>query len=447
MKKGLFFVALIVAVGGGLYYWWTVAGVQPLTEKTLTFADVRRATIRDLISATGLVEPREIVFVSSEAPGTVVRLSGRVGDTVTDGDELAQLDDRKIVLKLEEAKNGIQLANAAVLQAQAGLAQANANKDAAERSWKIQKDLANAGGFRTDREQAEAQYYAAVAGVKLADAGIEAAQAKKLAAATAFKEVELGHKMTRIKVPDLYRPLRDSGKRVFLVLERKTHEGQMVGPQSGPLFTLAGSLDVVEVHAQVAEGDVNKVRTKLRALFKVTNFDDQDSEFEDGVVKEIRPLASSIKGAVYYDAVITVKNRKDPTTNDWQLRPGMTVSIDIVRHERVNAWRVPVGALNFKLEEAYQDAAARARVAAWKQRPDEADWRALWIWDAQAQRAQPVFVRIVARPGEVALKDAEGNEILEWEPGKEPTGSVKVIIGAPLSRPPSFLDQPANVKL
>ena len=66
---------------------------------------------------------------------------------------------------------------------------------------------------------------------------------------------------------------------------------------------------------------------------------------------------------------------------------------------------------------------------------------------ADTQRATPVFVRINARPRELALKDAEGNEVLEWEPGKEPAGPVQVIIGAPPARAPSFFDQPANVKI
>jgi multidrug efflux pump subunit AcrA (membrane-fusion protein) len=449
VKKWLLLAIVLVAVGGGFYYWWTSGGVQVLHEKALTFAEVRRTNIRDIISATGLVEPREIVFVSSETPGTVLRLQGRVGDTVLEGAELAQLDDRRTSLKVEEANNGIKLADAAILQAQAALAQANAQKDAAEKYWNMQKDLAKAGGpgFRAEREQAEAQYYTAIAGIKLATAGIEAAQAKKLAALTASREAELVHKLTRIKVPDLYRDVTQPKHREFLILERKAHEGQMVGPQSGPLFTLAGNLDRVEVHAQVAEGDVNKIKPALKALFKVANYDDQDIDFDDGVVKEIRPLASNIKGAVYYDAVISIKNRKDPKTGEWQLRPGMTVSLDIVRYEHAKAWRVPVGALNFKLEEAYQDATAKSRLAEWNKRADAADWRAVWVWDASAQRPRPVFVRIGAKAGEIALKDAEGNEILEWEPGQEPTGPLRVITGAPPARPPSFLDQPANIKL
>jgi len=457
VKKWLWLVLLIAAGGGGLYWWWSNGRVQTLSEKTLKFAEVRRATIRDIVSATGLVEPRELVFVASETPGTVMRLLARVGDTVSEGAELAHLDDRRVSIKVEEAANGIKLVDAAITQARAALTQANTQKDAADKYWLRQKELTKAGGagFIAERDQAEAQYYAAVAGVKVAEAGVETAQAKKLAAVTAQKEAELAHKFTRIRVPDLYQPLREAAKRTFLILERKAHEGQLVGPQSGPLFMLAGDLDVVDIHAQVAEGDVNRITTKLKTSFKVTNFDDQDSEFGDGVVKEIRPLATneirpqagSIKGAVYYDAVVRVKNRKDPKTGEWLLRPGMTVSIDIIRHESVNAWRVPADAMIFKLEEAYQDAAAREHVRRFAKREDAKDWRALWLWDAAAQRVEPVSVRIGAKAGEFGIKDAEGNEILEWEQGKEPTGPIRVIIGAPPAKAPGFFDQPANVKI
>jgi multidrug efflux pump subunit AcrA (membrane-fusion protein) len=449
VKKWLLLLGLTVVGGGAIYYWWHGGSAHALQEKALTFAEVRRTTIRDIVSATGLVEPRETVVVSSEIPGTVMHLVGRVGDIVKENAPLAILDGRRIKLKLAEAENGVHLAKAAVAQANAALIQANANELAARRYWETQDELQRAGapGFRTEREQAKAQHEAALAGIKVAKAGVDAAEAKKSAADTAFKEAELTFNMTTIRVPGIYPMLRGNQvEREFLILERKAHEGQMVGPQSGPLFSLAHSLDVVEVHAQVAEGDINKIKPRLKALFKVTNFDDQDSDFDDGLVKEIRPLASTIKGAVYYDAVIEVKNRKDSKTGEWQLRPGMTVSIDIVRNEHANVWRVPIGALNFKLEEAYQDAATKARMAEWDAKL-KADWRALWVWDKQAQKARAVFVRVLGKPGENPLKDAEGNEILEWEPGQEPTGPLPVIIGAPPARPPSIFDQPANVKI
>jgi HlyD family secretion protein len=437
VKKWLLFLLLATVVGVGLYFWWGLTGVQPLHEKSLKFAEVRQVTMRDTVSATGRVEPREIVHVSSESIGTILSISNGIGDTVPEGAELAQLDDRRIVLKLEEANTGVKTADAAFLQAEAALAQADANKDAADRYLKTQQALEKAGGFRAERDQAEAQLQTARAGIKVAKAGIEVARAKTQAAQTALKEAELLRDLTRIKVPGLSQRSPGIAKREFLILDRKVCEGQMVGPQTGPLFTLAGNLDNVEVIAQVVEGDVNKIRAGLSAVFKIPNYHDEDSDF-DGVIKRIRPQSNIVKGAAYYDAVIQVKNRKDPKTNEWQLRRGMTASIDIVRLEHKNVWRVPSAALMFQMEEAYQNEAAKAHLAEWKKRPDAPDWRPLWIWDETTRQPAPVHVRIGAKNGEIALKDGEGNEVLEWEPGTEPT--------RPLVRPPGLLDQP-NVRI
>lgn len=452
MKKWPIFLLVAVVVGCGMYFWWGLTGVHALQEKSLKFGELSQVTMRDTISATGLVEPREIVFVSSESAGAIRSISKgasanvlRIGDTVAEGAVLAQIDDRRIVLKIEEANTGIKTAESAILQAEAALAQAEASKKAAEIFLTTQRALEKTGGFRAEREQAEAQVQAAGAGVKVARAGIEVVRAKKQAAQTALKEAELAREMTQIKVPGILR-LPGVNVREFLVLDRKVNEGQMVGPQSGPLFTLAGSLDIVEVHAQVVEGDINKIREGLPALFKVKNYHDDESDFE-GVIKRIRPLSIAIKGAVYYDAVIEVKNRKDPSTNDWQLRPGMTASLDIVRLEHKNVWRVPSAALNFKMDEAYLNDATKAKLAQWKQRADANDWRTLWVWDETARKPSPIFVRIDAKAGEVPLKDAEGNEILEWEPGQQPTRPLRIITDAPPARPPGFFDQPANVKI
>jgi HlyD family secretion protein len=445
VKKWFFFFLLIAAGAGGYYYWQGRTGGQTLNEKTLTFAEVRRTTMRDTVSATGLIEPREIVVVSSKTPGTVLRIVGQVGDSVVEGAELAYLDERQINLKIEEAKNGIHLTNAALLHAQALVTQAQAAKDAAWAALEIQTQLAKTAGLRSDREQAEAQYKAALAGIKVAEAGIDMAKAKAAAAQTALQEAQLVRDMARIKVPGESIHLPGAAKREFLILDRKLHEGQMVGPQTGPVYTLAGALDIVEVHAQVAEGDINKVKAGLAALFKIANYSDEDIEFV-GTVARKRWQANSVKGAVYYDTVIDVKNRKDPTTKEWLLRPGMTVSVDMVRLERKNVWRVPAAATNFKLEEAYQSDAVKAQVAKWKQRPD--DWFPIWTWDAARGEPTPVFVRINGtKKDEFALKDAEGIEVLEWEPKTEPTGPLRVIIGAPPARAPGLLDQPANVKL
>src|SRR5207302_4411307 len=101
--------------------------------------------------------------------------------------------------------------------------------------------------------------------------------------------------------------------------------------------------------------------------------------------------------------------------DEWQLRPGMTVSVNIVRHEHKDVWRVPTAALTFQLEDAYQSEAAKARIDEWKNRRDHKDWQTLWTWDPARHMPWPLFVRVNGlKDGDPGLKDAEGNEILEW---------------------------------
>jgi len=65
MKKLLAFALVAVGLVCGLAwsYWPRTYG---LTEKSLTFANVQVATLPDVVSATGVVEPREIVLIGSE---------------------------------------------------------------------------------------------------------------------------------------------------------------------------------------------------------------------------------------------------------------------------------------------------------------------------------------------------------------------------------------------
>lgn len=444
MKKLLILGLLASAAAGGIYSWQASARPPTLTERNLAFANVQIGTMRDLVSATGVIEPRDLVLVSSELAGTVTQLLARVNDVVAEGAALAHLDDRKLQLRLEEAKSGVTTAEAALTQARAAVSQARATHDAAVAAQQYQEELASKGGFRSDREQAEAQARAAAASLEASAAGIEVAQAKLVAARTALKDAELAHRLATIRVPS-----SAAARRELLVLERKAEIGQLVGPQTGPLFVLATALDQVEVHAQVAEGDVNKVRPGLPALFSITTFADDELEFR-AVVKEVRPLANNVKGAVYYATVLDVANRRDPATKEWLLRPGMTASVDIVRREHKDVWKVPSAALNFQLDEAYQSEAARVQVGEWKRRADAADWQVLWTWDAAAGEARPLFARIGGlKNGEPGLKDSEGNEVLEWAPGQEPARDAppRLIVGAPPARVPGLLEQPANIKV
>jgi HlyD family secretion protein len=453
MKKLLLFLLLVGAGLVGIAVWINYPRTRSVTEKLFSYAHVEKGTMMESVSATGVVqvEPSKMVVVCSDMPGTVVAVLGKVNDQVSEGAVLLTLDDRRIRLKWEEAQSGLESAQAGEAQAQAGLEQAQAHLQAAQIALKYQIEIEGKGGFKAERDQAEVRVKEAQAGVNAAKAGLTLAKSKVQAAQVAGREAKLALDLTEVRVPGTSRPALACNDQQpvdpalqYLILECKVQRGQQVGPQ--PLFILARDLRRLDVHAQVAEGDIGKVKKGLLATFTVTAFSDENIEFA-GKVKEIRPLPSNVKGAVFYDTVITVDNQKDEETGEWRLRPGMTAAVDIIRRKHKDVWKMPTAALNFQMEDAYQSDAARERVAEWQ---DKKNWKPVWIWDTEKGKPWPIFVRIggLDKAGEPGLKDSGFNEVLEWEPGQEPTGPPpRVIISAPPAHAPGFFDKPANIKV
>jgi multidrug efflux pump subunit AcrA (membrane-fusion protein) len=204
-------------------------------------------------------------------------------------------------------------------------------------------------------------------------------------------------------------------RRQFTIIDRKVIPGQLIGPPvSAQLFTLASPLDRMHVHAQVSENDVGKVRPGLSATFTVYAYTEEEARFA-GQIREIRQ-STNVHGAVFYDTVIDVANQRDPKTNGWRLRPGMTAAVDIILRKHTNVWKVPTAALSLQLDEHYQTEAARSKVAQWQTRKDRDDWKPVWILDAQG-KPWPMFFRLGGRnsSGETGIEDGQYAEVLEWE--------------------------------
>lgn len=439
MKKLLVVLVLLGAGLAGAVYWLNAPRQVHVHEDLFTFNSVAFGDIAEVVSATGAVKPRDVLVITSETAGSVLEVMADVNATVNEGDVLVRLDDNFAKLKVEQAEIGIKTAQAAVTQALA-------LQVAAEKSLKYQQDLATSG-FRKELEKAEIELAAA-------KANVEMAQAKQKDAENQHKQAVLARDKTELKVPLLPSSLSTgmgAKKRDYLILERNVKVGQMVGPVgNGPLFLLAGNLAQLEIHTEVVEGDIGRVRSGQPVHFSISSFDDPDLKF-DGTVREILPVPSNVKGAVYYNAVIDVANQKNASTNEWWLRPGMTTAVDVVVQQRKGVWKVPMTALNFQLEEAYQTTAAAERLAEFNQRPNAKDWRPVWTWQADAGRAWPVFVRLSdSAKGMKGLHDGEYHEVLEWEAGATPNPAapgLRIIVGAPPAKAPGLLERRANFKL
>jgi HlyD family secretion protein len=175
----------------------------------------------------------------------------------------------------------------------------------------------------------------------------------------------------------------------------------------------------MQLQAQIAEGDISKVREGMKADFTVSAYAEGNVHFS-GTLSEVRLIPANELGAVFYRVVIDVANQKDGT-GAWKLRPGMTASVDIIRRKHDHAWKVPTSALNFQPDEQHLTDAARAKLAAWGRRTDRELWKPVWVLNEQ-KKPWPVFVRVggTNKEGDEGIRDGQYTEVLEWDPELRP---------------------------
>jgi HlyD family secretion protein len=105
------------------------------------------------------------------------------------------------------------------------------------------------------------------------------------------------------------------------------------------IFTIAQDLAKMEVHTNVAESDIGRLKSGMRVSFTV---DAYPGEQFRGSIRDIRNAPQVVQNVVTYDAVIDVSN------DDLKLKPGMTATVSVVTDRRRDVLAVPNAALRFR---------------------------------------------------------------------------------------------------
>ena len=317
-------LAAVVAVGL-LAVWFLF--LRPPAEPELVTAQARTGDIEEVVLATGILEPLELVRVGAQASGRVERLAVEVGDVVQVGQLVAEIDS-------QTQRNTLRDRQAALANTRAIRASRAASLVQAEKDFERQREMLAADA--TPR----AQYDAALSGLDSARAEVLAldAQISQAQAALESAGVELGY--TRITAPI-------AGTVVAIV----TDEGQTVNAlQTAPTIVMIAKLDTMTVRADISEADVIRVRQGLPAYFSILGapqrrFTGELRQVEPApasIANETSPAASglgSTSGAIYYTGLIDVAN------TDGVLRPSMTAQVSIVLSRVRGAVLVPLSAV------------------------------------------------------------------------------------------------------
>lgn len=310
---------LVVIIGVGVYiYIQKSQNTQQNNYKTTTLLT------KDLIvtvSATGNLEPTNTVDIGIEVSGTIKEVLVDYSDTVTKGQVLAKLDPTKLASKVSSTKASLDVAKANLKESQVSLKDAKRELDRLQKLYK-----STDGNYPTVMEidKAKTTYNKGQANIQAMKAMVSQAEASLKADEDDLKKTVVVSTMDGI------------------VLDKKVEVGQSVvsAMQMPVLFTLAEDLTKMQVVVSVDEADVGQVKEAQNVTFSV---DAYPQKIFKGAIKQVRMNSQIVDGVVTYEALVEVDN------SDLLLRPGMTVSADIITNMIKNATLVPNAALRFIL--------------------------------------------------------------------------------------------------
>ena len=379
----LWALALVVVAAGGFALWRGLG-----TGEDAAGYRTAPATLADLVvtvTATGTVEPTNLVEISSELSGTLRGVAVDYNDMVKAGQVLATLDTTKLEAELAVAEANVTAAQAQLERARATLVEARDNYDRAatldERGVTSHQSLiAQRAAF--DRAAAE---------VTVAEANLELARAQR------------GLVQADLDKACICSPIDG------VVLDRAADAGQIVASAlSAPvLFTVAEDLTEMEVQVAVDEADIGAISEGDRVVFTVDAYDDRSFPAE---IKTIRYASETVDGVVSYTAVLAVRN------DDLSLRPGMTATADIIVAELEGVLAVPNAALRYApVVEVEEDSGGGGLLGMiMPHRPDagaRGSGKSVWV----LREGAPVEVPVEPGQSDGSLTEIRGGELRAGE--------------------------------
>nr|WP_284502718.1 MULTISPECIES: efflux RND transporter periplasmic adaptor subunit [unclassified Caballeronia] len=288
---------------------------------------VEEGDVEDVVLAEGALEGRTQVDVGAQASGQVKSLKVRVGDKVTKGQLLAEIDPTV-------AENELKADQAREDELVAKMAGAHASLFEAEMA--LRRHRAMLAADATSRRE----YLAAEAEYRRQRANLEGLKADVRGAHMKLEIAKAHLDFTKIVAPS-------DGEVVAIV----AREGQTVNAQEQtPVIIKLADLDTMTVKAEVSEADVYRTRIGQNACF--TTLGEPEQRY-CGKLRSIEPAPrgylesarqrgggeASGHHAVFYNALFDVQNPKH------KLRIGMTAEVSVAINTAKRVATIPAEAL------------------------------------------------------------------------------------------------------
>jgi HlyD family secretion protein len=333
--KRLVIAVIVLALVAGVGLWqWRARKSADLTLQTIV---VRRGDLAATISATGTIEPVEVVDVGAQVAGRIISFGtdkdGKTIDfrsVVEQGSVLARIDESVYAADLAVANAQWEQGKAGELSARANLDQAQARFVQAEAEWKRGQELDRSKLLATaDYDTYKANDAIARANVAVAEAAIAQARAGTVQAQAAVERVQRNLDFCVIKSPVK-----------GVIIDRRVNIGQtVVASLNAPsLFLIAKDLTKMQIWVAVNEADVGRFVPGAAVTFTCDAFSDR--EFT-GTVGKVRLNATMTQNVVMYTVEVNTENA------DGLLLPYLTANVHFLLSRETNVIVVPNAALRW----------------------------------------------------------------------------------------------------
>ena len=340
---------VVLGLGGGAIAWYRHNGGQSVSFRT---APVRRGDLLAAISATGTVEPEELVDVGAQVAGKIDAFGkdkkGQpidYGSVVEEGTVLAWIDDSLYAADVELTRAQLQQAKAGVRRAQAELEQLKAKFHQAERDWNRAQKLGPSEALAESSYDAyRSAFESARANVAVGEAAIVQARDAVVEAQATFERAQRNLSYCTIQSPVK-----------GVIIDRRVNIGQtVVASLNAPsLFLIAKDLNRMQVWVAVNEADIGNIHPGQPVRFTVDAYPGE--EFR-GEVRKIRLNATMTQNVVTYTVEVTTDN------SNGRLLPYLTANVRFELSRRNDVLLVPNAALRWfpQLEQVAPDDRASA---------------------------------------------------------------------------------------
>ena len=345
-KRRLFYGGSFTAVGlmAGVYLLAGSASAGADFDPT-SIATVERGTMTRSVVATGKIEPITKVEVKSKANGIIEALRVDVGDVITPGQVLVELDKETLAARLREARANFQAATAGLSGAEAAF-EKNIVEAEGPDVQVARRNYERAQALHADRLLPQSGLDESRGAYEVAENRQRSAKSQLVVAKAKVAEAEANVAQSRAAVERAEEELRNATIRSPLhgmVLTRDVEIGSPVSSilnmgSAASLVMTVGDIERVFVRGKVDEADVGRVKLGQPARITVETFKDRTFE---GKVTQISPIGVERDNVTTFEVEVSIDNPGRA------LKANMTANAEIVLEEHPNVLLVPEAAISY----------------------------------------------------------------------------------------------------